>query len=120
RVSPCSCPGCWDFDVQKSREKGRAMVLGQALGRERWRIRAATVWTSGDEPPRTGVDVIVDGQYITAIVPRANTAKGEKLLDLGGLTLVPGFIDAHLHLWGAGPPSPWGGAPWASAYRAVA
>ncbi len=96
------------------------MVLGQALGRERWRIRAATVWTSGDEPPRTGVDVIVDGQYITAIVPRANTAKGEKLLDLGGLTLVPGFIDAHLHLWGAGPPSPWGGAPWASAYRAVA
>lgn len=114
-------------------------------GGTRWRIRAETVWTGAQEPPLTGVDVIVEGERIAGLVPSSAAAPGvppaageaphgaalpgeaphgaalpgEALIDLGGLTLLPGLIDAHLHLWGAPPPGPWGEAPWAPAYRAL-
>jgi len=105
--------------------------------RARYRVRAQAVWT-GDGPPLAGVDVLVEGSHILALVPRdqllpveapagpttehsaGGQLPGETLLDLGEMSLVPGLIDAHLHLWGVGPRPPWGEAPWASAYRAIA
>lgn len=41
--------------------------------------------------------VVVDGGRIAAINP-ATTPAGARVVDLRGLTLLPGFIDAHVHL----------------------
>ena len=44
--------------------------------------------------------VLVEGQRIAAAGPAASTAVpvGARSIDLGDLTLLPGFIDAHVHL----------------------
>lgn len=42
-------------------------------------------------------DIVIDGEQISSIVP-AGTGAGEEVIDVGGRTLLPGFIDAHVHL----------------------
>jgi imidazolonepropionase-like amidohydrolase len=48
--------------------------------------------------------VIVEGERIVAAGPRASTAPRGKTIDLGDVTLLPGLIDAHVHLTLAGAP----------------
>jgi imidazolonepropionase-like amidohydrolase len=43
--------------------------------------------------------IVVEGDRITAVNP-ASTPAGARMLDLGDVTLLPGFIDAHTHLGG--------------------
>lgn len=52
-----------------------------------------------DEPIRDGV-VLTDGARITAAGPESevDVPAGATVVDLGGYTLMPGLIDAHLHL----------------------
>jgi imidazolonepropionase-like amidohydrolase len=42
--------------------------------------------------------VVVTGNRITAVGPRAPIPEGAEVIDLGDATLLPGFIDAHVHL----------------------
>lgn len=42
-------------------------------------------------------DIVVDGERIVEILP-AKTAKGADVLDMTGNTVMPGLIEAHLHL----------------------
>ena len=51
-------------------------------------------------PPRDGVTVTVDGARIAAIdeAGAAQPPPGAQVLDLEGRTLLPGLIDAHVHL----------------------
>jgi len=42
--------------------------------------------------------VVVSGQKIVAVGAGAPVPAGAKLIDLGDATLLPGFIDAHVHL----------------------
>lgn len=60
-------------------------------------LRAGTV-IAGDQlqPIRDGVVVIEDGTIATVGPDRGETAVD---VDLGDLTLAPGLIDAHAHLW---------------------
>src|SRR3569833_3587845 len=44
--------------------------------------------------------VVVVGKKIQAVGPDAKIPEGAQTLDLGDATLVPGFIDAHVHLSG--------------------
>ncbi|HEV3468827.1 MAG TPA: N-acetylglucosamine-6-phosphate deacetylase [Pyrinomonadaceae bacterium] len=42
-------------------------------------------------------DVLVEGGRVRAVRPAGGRAAGARALDLGGLTLMPGFIDLHIH-----------------------
>lgn len=48
--------------------------------------------------PRDNVDVLVKGDRIAAIGTDLQVPAGATVIDLGGRTLLPGFIDAHVHL----------------------
>ncbi|WP_411681086.1 amidohydrolase family protein [Clostridium thailandense] len=45
----------------------------------------------------TNADIVIDGCKIVEIAP-AKTANGETVLDMSGKTVMPGMIEAHLHL----------------------
>jgi imidazolonepropionase-like amidohydrolase len=44
--------------------------------------------------------IIIDGKKITAVGNQSKIPEGAKVIDLGNVTLLPGFIDAHVHLSG--------------------
>lgn len=50
----------------------------------------------GELGPAT--DVVIRGNKIAAIGPSAKTAAGAKIIDGKGRTLMPGLIDAHVHI----------------------
>jgi imidazolonepropionase-like amidohydrolase len=51
-------------------------------------------------PARHGFAVVVSGDRITEITHESTLPDGLPRLDLSGLTLLPGLIDAHVHLLG--------------------
>ncbi len=77
----------------------------------------AAVWVQAQQPGRTLVraahlvdvhsgkvldnqTIVVTGDTITAIAPTAQTpaAAGDKVVDLGPLTVLPGLMDVHTHI----------------------
>ncbi len=68
-------------------------------------LRGVTLIDGTGAGPRTGVDVFVEQGRIANIgehlVPTGNT----EVLDLEGYTLLPGFIDAHVHMTFTPPPN---------------
>jgi imidazolonepropionase-like amidohydrolase len=65
-------------------------------------LHAAKLWDGTGAPPITDAVVVVTGDRITAVGPAAKVTvpAGAQRLDLGSATLLPGFIDAHVHLIG--------------------
>jgi imidazolonepropionase-like amidohydrolase len=65
-------------------------------------LHAAKLWDGTGAPPITDAVVVVTGDRITVVGPAAKVTvpAGAQRLDLGSATLVPGFIDAHVHLIG--------------------
>lgn len=60
-----------------------------------------------DDRHPTAEAVAVKGEKIVAVgsryaVEQAQKGTGTTMIDLGGRTMIPGFIDAHGHMWGAG------------------
>ena len=51
-------------------------------------------------PPRHGCSVVVTGGRIVDVLPDARLSGDLARLDLSGMTLLPGLIDAHVHLLG--------------------
>jgi imidazolonepropionase-like amidohydrolase len=47
---------------------------------------------------KTDVDVLVEGDRITALGPALAVPQGARVIDLAGRTLLPGFIDTHVHM----------------------
>ena len=61
-------------------------------------LRAARLFDGRSETLQTpGIIVIEDGR-ITGVGPSATVKPGGKMIDLGDATLLPGFMDAHVHL----------------------
>jgi len=54
---------------------------------------------SGREPV-AGATITVDGSHIRAVARETGYGEPEMVIDLGGLTAMPGLIDCHLHLGG--------------------
>lgn len=44
-------------------------------------------------------EVLVEGERIRAVGTSVDPPQGAKVIDLGNVTLLPGFIDAHVHLF---------------------
>jgi len=71
-------------------------------------IRGAIVVDGTGAPPFGPVDVVIEGDRITAvrpvgapgvpIRPERRPEAGEREIDASGMTLLPGFIDAHAHI----------------------
>ncbi len=65
-------------------------------------LHAARLWDGTGAAPMTDATIVVTGDRITAVGPTSKVAvpAGARTLDLGSVTLVPGFIDAHTHIIG--------------------
>ena len=65
-------------------------------------LHAAKLWDGTGAAPITDAVIVVTGDRITAVGPssKVSVPAGAKTVDLGSATLVPGFIDAHVHLVG--------------------
>jgi imidazolonepropionase-like amidohydrolase len=62
-------------------------------------LQPDAVWTAGQAAPQAGWVVLVEGQKIVAVGPRAQVAAdGAELVALPGTTLIPGLIEMHSHL----------------------
>lgn len=63
-------------------------------------VRCGHLMTSASEPLRGPSTLIVAGGKITGIASAdAPPPAGAQTLDLSRFTVVPGFIDSHIHLW---------------------
>jgi len=60
-------------------------------------IRNARLIDGTGAPPRTGVGILVRDGWIAAIAPNLSLPD-TPILDVGGATVLPGLIDAHVHL----------------------
>src|ERR1043165_9460211 len=65
-------------------------------------VKAARLIDGTGAPAITNAVVIVTDNKITAVGDAASVRipSGAKVIDLGNVTLLPGFIDAHTHLIG--------------------
>jgi imidazolonepropionase-like amidohydrolase len=61
-------------------------------------LRHARLIDGTGAPPREDVDLLVEGGRISAVAPKIVSTGGAREIDLGGRTVLPGFIDAHVHL----------------------
>lgn len=67
-------------------------------------IRPARMWDAMSDQYRTGVEIVVDGNQISAIAKAGTSASNANahVIDAPGLTLMPGLIDMHTHRQMAG------------------
>lgn len=63
-------------------------------------FRRATVLDAALHELRPGMEVLVEGERIIEISERAIASPGAQVIDLRGRTLMPGLIDAHVHVIG--------------------
>lgn len=64
-------------------------------------LQPARVWTAGEDAPRRGQAVLVEGGHIADLGPCEKFARhaGAERIALPDATLVPGMIEAHGHLF---------------------
>ena len=65
-------------------------------------LRAARLIDGTGAAPVSNAAIVVTGERIVAVGPasRIGVPPGARVLDLGDVTLLPGFIDAHTHIAG--------------------
>ncbi|NUP03778.1 MAG: amidohydrolase family protein [Nonomuraea sp.] len=61
-------------------------------------IRATTVLTGRPGEVIADGEVLIDGSRIVSVGPRGSAGEAPQMLDLRGHTLLPGLVDAHVHL----------------------
>ena len=84
-------------------------------------LRARHVVDGRSDEPMTDASVLVDGDRIVAVGEEAERLAGsaQRIMDLGQQTLMPGIIDAHVHLTGVAKHAPLWPDPPLDALRAA-
>jgi imidazolonepropionase-like amidohydrolase len=80
-----------------------SLLLGAlaAPGEAKTLIHAGRLFDGRSDTPRTSVTVVVEGDRITGVQDGyAAAGAGDTVVDLRSGTLLPGFIDLHVHLSG--------------------
>jgi imidazolonepropionase-like amidohydrolase len=63
-------------------------------------VKAARLFDGKGDATVAGAVVVVEGSMIKAVGAGLSVPPGAEVIDLGDATLLPGFIDAHVHLTG--------------------
>ncbi|MEX0807186.1 MAG: amidohydrolase family protein [Dongiaceae bacterium] len=63
-------------------------------------LRNAALVDANARERRTGIEVLIDDDTIREVSDRPIRSAGASTIDLGGRTLMPGLIDAHVHVIG--------------------
>ncbi len=79
-----------------------ASFAAQAQGSKTTVIKAARLWDGKSDAIVTPGIVVIHGGKIQAVGAKAELPAGAEVIDLGDATLLPGFLDAHVHLTGEG------------------
>ncbi|RJG05722.1 amidohydrolase family protein [Noviherbaspirillum cavernae] len=61
-------------------------------------ITNARIFDGRSDALTAPMSVLVDGNVIARIAPRIDAPAGATVIDAGGRTMTPGFIDAHYHM----------------------
>jgi imidazolonepropionase-like amidohydrolase len=61
-------------------------------------LKAARMFVAVSDKLRTDATIVVREDKIVAVGSNAQVPAGARVIDLGDATLVPGFIDAHVHI----------------------
>ena len=61
-------------------------------------LKAARVFDGTSDQPVANGMVLIEGKLIKAVGREFSVPEGSSVIDLGDVTLCPGFIDAHTHL----------------------
>ncbi len=76
-----------------------ALSLGAAPSRNVLQVvHAGTLIDGTGTAPRQRVSIIIEGERIVAVQPGFVTPEGAEVIDLADSTIMPGFIDAHVHI----------------------
>lgn len=81
-----------------------SVTLGGDAGAQRTVIRAGRLLDPVTGSVARDQYIVVERGRITAVSGTRQAAVGDSLIDLSGLTVLPGLIDAHVHLAIGGPP----------------
>ena len=77
-----------------------ASVIAIAQGGSAIAIRGVTLVDGTGRAPVPGATVVIEGNRITAVGANAQVPAGARVIDGTGKFLMPGMIDAHIHLRG--------------------
>lgn len=72
-------------------------LVGQASASELI-VHAGTLIDGSGQPPQQRVSILISNDRITAVVPGFSTPAGAQIIDLSRETVMPGFIDCHVHI----------------------
>jgi imidazolonepropionase-like amidohydrolase len=76
-----------------------ALLVPSPAAAEPTLLRPAQLFDGVDPHPHAGWSVLVDGDKVAAVGPNIAAPAGAKIIDLPGVTLMPGLIEGHSHLF---------------------
>jgi imidazolonepropionase-like amidohydrolase len=74
-----------------------ALVSEAAVARD-FVIHAGTLIDGVSTAPRRQVSILIHDEKIVSVEPGFNAPAGAEVVDLSGATVMPGFIDCHVHV----------------------
>lgn len=65
-------------------------------------VRCGKLIYDADKPPISPAVVVIADGRVTSVAKDTAIPAGAELIDLSNYTVLPGFVDAHIHIWSGG------------------